>query len=169
LKKKGLSSSAYVVGFVLFLVVFGYLEFTYTRRVESTSMLPTLEEGDQVVLLNVPFSSLKLGDIIVYNPPCSQNGGSVIHRIVAFADGGVITKGDNNQYTDPAGAISAGPVTSNCYEGKVVFVIPYIERIASLPYGANYILAALILIAVVYAELRPRGGKGQPAEEGPSG
>jgi len=160
------TTAAYIVGFVLFLLLFAYLELTYTRRVDGTSMLPTFEEGDLVVIQSVPFSDLKVGDIIVYNPPCAITGESVIHRIIGFSGGGLVTKGDNNPYSDP-GPISNGPVTENCYVGKVVYVIPYIERIASLPYGTNYILAILIFIAVIYAELRGRS-RGGNNEEGNS-
>lgn len=144
------TTTVYVVGFVVFLIVFAYVELTYTRRVDGTSMLPTLEEGDLVIIQNVPFSDLHVGDIIVYNPPCSATGSSVIHRIVNFSSGGAVTRGDNNGYTDIAGGIATGPITANCYVGKVVLVVPYIERIASLPYGTNYIIAALILAAVIY-------------------
>jgi signal peptidase I len=154
------------MGFVIFLVVFAFLELNYTRRVDGTSMLPTLEEGDLVVIQNVPFADLHVGDIIVYNPPCSATGSSVIHRIVNFSGGGAITRGDNNPYTDIAGGIATGPITANCYVGKVVFVVPYIEKIASLPYGTNYILAALILAAVIYLWLgeskQPTGDAGRP-------
>jgi signal peptidase I len=144
------STSVYILGFVIFLLVFAYVELTYTRRVDGTSMLPTLEEGDLVVIQNIPFTDLHVGDIIVYDPPCSLTGSSVIHRIVNFSGDGVVTRGDNNPYTDIAGHIADGPVTANCFVGKVVFVVPYIERIASLPYGANYIIAALIFAAIIY-------------------
>ena len=160
------STSVYVLGFVIFLIVFAFLELTYTRRVDGTSMLPTLEEGDLVVIQNVPFSSLHVGDIIVYDPPCSATGSSVIHRIIGFSGNGAITKGDNNPYNDPTGRISTGPITADCYVGKVVFIVPYIERIASLPYGTNYIIAALIFAAVIYLWL----GESKPSsQEGKSG
>lgn len=162
-------TTVYVVAFVIFLVAFAYLELNYTRRVSGTSMLPTLEDGDLVVIQNVPFSSLHVGDIVVYNPPCSATGESVIHRIVEVTPSGVITQGDNNNYTDIGGGIATGPVTPACFVGKVVFVVPYIERIASLPDGLNYIIAALILIAVIYLWLgEPRSaqeeGQGQKPE-----
>lgn len=155
------TTSLYIVGFVVFLLVFAYLELTYTRRVDGTSMLPTLEAGDLVVIQGVSFTDLHVGDVIVYNPPCSATGSSVIHRIVSISGNGVVTRGDNNPSTDIAGHIAVGPITSNCYVGKVVFVIPYVERIASLPFGTNYILAALIFVAIIYFSL---GEKEKPAK-----
>jgi len=154
-------STLYLAAFVIFIVAFAYLELTYTRRVDGTSMLPTLEEGDLVVIQTVPFSDLHVGDIIVYNPPCSLSGESVIHRVVEVTGNGVITQGDNNNYTDVEGHIAGGPVTPDCYVGKVVFVVPYIERIAALPDGANYVIAALLLAAVIYLWF----GDSRPAQE----
>lgn len=164
------STTLYVVGFVLLLVAFAYLELTYTRRVESTSMLPTLQPGDLVVIQPVPFDSLKVGNIIVYSPPCSRTGASVIHRIIQVETGSqcsngqtcYLTKGDNNEYTDVAGGIANGPITQNCYVGKVVFVVPYIEQIATLPDDGNYVIAGLIFLAVIYMELAGRGKTPKP-------
>jgi signal peptidase len=145
---------------VILLVLFAYAVLTYTRRVSGTSMLPTFEEGDLVVVVNVPSSSIHVGDVIVYNPPCSAVGESVIHRVVSVtSDGGFITKGDNNGATDQEAGIAASPIYQNCLVGKVVFVIPYLERIASLPYGANYLIAALIIVIVLVSEFYPRGSR----------
>jgi len=124
----------------------------YARKVSGTSMYPTLEEGDMVVVVSVPYSSIKVGDIIVYDPPCSNTGNSVIHRVVDIGPGGLTTKGDNNPLTDPAEHIATGPVTSACVEGKVVFVVPYLEKLAFLPYGTNYIFAAAVILILVISE-----------------
>lgn len=147
----------YVVILVLLVSAFAFSVYSYTRRVTGTSMFPTLEDGDLVFLEQVPFNSISVGDIIVYNPPCAAESFSVIHRIVAISDGGFITKGDNNGVTDQAAGIATGPVTAACIEGEVVFVIPYVERLADLPYGVNYVIAALVVIFVLYSELKPRG------------
>lgn len=165
MKRPAVKTSIYIAGFVIFLLAFAYLELTYTRRVENTSMLPTLEPGDLVLIQSATMSNLKIGDIIVYDPPCSTTGVSVIHRVVQFQGGGVVTRGDNNGYTDIAGGLSDGPVTQECIEGKVVFVVPYVELLASLPDGANYILAALIFIGIIFYELSGRGSEDEKAEK----
>jgi len=146
---------AYVLVLGLLVGSFAYFTLVYARKVTGTSMYPTLEEGDMVVVQKVPFSSIKVGDIIVYDPPCSATGNSVIHRVVSIEQGGggFITKGDNNGATDQAANIAAGPITAACVEGKVVFVAPYLETLAFLPDGANYILAAAILILLILTEL----------------
>jgi len=160
---------AFLAAFVIFLAVFAFALVTYTRRVDGTSMLPTFVEGDLVVIDNVPASSIHVGDIIVYTAPCSAvfaDGlpAPVIHRIVAVdANGDFTTKGDNNPYTDQAAGIARSQITPDCIEGKVVFAVPYIERIASLPDGLNYVIAALIVILVLGYELL--GGKGKAGKE----
>lgn len=167
----GARTVAYLAAFVIFLVVFAFALVTYTRRVDGTSMLPTLVGGDLVVIGGVPASSIHLGDIIVYGAPCSAitvNGvpAPVIHRVVgtvALQSGtGFITKGDNNPDTDQDEGIARSPVTPDCIDGKVVFVVPYIERVASLPDGLNYIIAALIIVAVLAYEFW--GGRKEPEE-----
>ena len=141
---------------VILLVCFGYFVLTYTRRVSGTSMLPTLEDGDLVVLVPATPSSVHLGDIIVYGPPCSVSGFAIIHRAVTiFSNGSIITKGDNNFATDQKGGIAVSPVEPDCIIGKVVFVVPYLERIASLPYGVNYFIAILIIVVILFLELYP--------------
>ena len=73
--------------------------------------------------------------------------------MVAIDSGGLITKGDNNLATDQEANIAAGPITASCLEGQVVFVVPYLEKLAFLPYDANYILAAAILALLILSEL----------------
>ncbi len=167
MKAPGKGTSAYVIAFVIFLVVFAYLLLTTTQRVVGGSMTPTLLEGDLVLLQSVSISDVKYNDIVVYGSPCSANGESVIHRVVGGNSvNGFITKGDNNGYTDQASGIAVSPITQSCLHGKVVYVVPYIERLASLPYGTNYLLALLIVFAVLYSEFRNKGGdKGLPALE----
>ena len=106
-----------------------------------------------VIVSSVPYSSLKVGDIIVYDPPCSATGNSVIHRIVAITSSGLVTKGDNNFATDQEANIATGPVTASCVEGDVVLVVPYFEKLAFLPYDANYVIAAVIIAVLLLSEV----------------
>jgi signal peptidase I len=170
LKRSGSGTSIYLVGLAIFLIVFAYVLLTYTRRVDGTSMLPTLVEGDLVVVQGVPVTDIHLGDIIVYGYPCSTGGQSVIHRVVAVESGGFVTKGDNNAYTDQSSNIANSLITQDCIAGKVVFIVPYIEKLASLPYGTNYLLALLIIFAVLYSEFKSRSGdkKGEGGSAGQS-
>ncbi len=164
----------YIVGFVLFILLFALLLLSYSRRVEGHSMVPTFEDGDLVLISNVPATDIHVGDIIVYSPPCSAVGNSVIHRVIQVSSQGFVTKGDNNPYDDRTSGIinpnapNYGYVTPSCIEGKVVFVVPYVERLASLPYGLNYVLVALIFLLLLYTELQARNAKGRGQSGGSS-
>ena len=158
----GRNTSIYAVALVVFLVVFAFLLLTYTRRVDGRSMRPTFEEGDLVVIQPAGFSSVVVGDVIVYGPPCASNQLSVIHRVVDMRSGGFITRGDNsvtNQGTDQDLGIASSPIHEECLVGRVVFVIPYVELVASLPYGLNYAIALVIFLLIVAMELNARRGK----------
>ena len=167
----------YVAAFAL-LLLWAYFVQADTRRVDGTSMLPTLEGGDLVVIQNVPIGDVHAGDIIVYNNLCSTTGLSVVHRVIAITSAGLITKGDNNDRSDQAANIAFAPITQQCLEGKVVFVIPYVELLAyyvdvyGLPQWFNYLPSILILIIVFFSVLdwggeedktQPAGSAGEPA------
>ncbi len=144
----------YVIALAL-LLSWAYFVQADTRRVDGFSMLPTLEGGDLVVIQGVPVSDVHVGDIVVYNNLCSTGGESVVHRVVNITSNGLITKGDNNPRNDFVSNISVSPITQRCLEGKVVFVIPYVELLAyyvdanQLPQWLNYLPSILILIIVI--------------------
>ncbi|HEV2137338.1 MAG TPA: signal peptidase I [Nitrososphaerales archaeon] len=148
----------YLIALAL-LLSWAYFVQTDTRRVDGISMLPTLEGGDLVVIQGVPVSDVHVGDIIVYNNLCSTGGESVVHRVVNITGGGLITKGDNNARNDIVLNIAVSPINQQCLEGKVVFVIPYVELLAyyvdqnRLPQWLNYLPSILILIIVIISLL----------------
>jgi signal peptidase I len=148
----------YVAAFAL-LLFWAFFVQADTRRVDGYSMLPTLEGGDLVVIQNIPIDQIHIGDIIVYNGLCSSLGESVVHRVVNVTGAGLITKGDNNPGTDQTSGIAVSPITSQCLEGKVVYVIPYVELLAyfidsnGLPQWLNYIPSVIILMIVIFSIL----------------
>lgn len=86
------------------LLAFGIRTFVAEARwIPSDSMLPTLEEGDRLVVEKVSyrFGSPRRGDIIVFNPPAKLNfDGAYIKRVIGLpgdririANGEVIING----------------------------------------------------------------------------
>jgi signal peptidase I len=86
------------------LLAFGIRTFVAEARwIPSDSMLPTLEEGDRLVVekISYRFSSPRRGDIIVFYPPAKLNfDGAYIKRVIGLpgdririADGKVIVNG----------------------------------------------------------------------------
>lgn len=169
MKTTSKSTVIYVAAFIV-LIFWAYFVQTDTRRVDGTSMLPTLEGGDLVVIQHVPIRDIHMGDIIVYNNLCSTSGVSVVHRVVNITSAGLITKGDNNGYTDQVANIAFTPITQQCLEGKVVFVIPYVELLAyyvdiyGLPQWFNYLPSIVIILIVFFSLL---GSDGEKSEQEP--
>ena len=167
------STVIYVAAFVV-LLFWAYFVQADTRRVDGTSMLPTLEGGDLVVIQNMPIGDVHVGDIIVYNGLCSTSGLSVVHRVVQSTGSGLITKGDNNPASAQASDIAMAPITLQCLEGKVVFVIPYVELLAyyvdvyNLPQWFNYLPSILILMVVFFSILTSGDEEEGKGESSPS-
>ena len=131
--------------------------------VVSKSMVPTLQIGDLVITENVPFSSIHVGQVIVYQQPTSAGtcpnpeGLTIVHRVVAITSTGLITQGDDrrtNPYPDEP--TQWPPVPAECVKGVVGVAVPYLGLISMLvPYPWNYALVGLILVFVFVSELRP--------------
>jgi signal peptidase I len=125
--------------------------------VVSKSMVPTLQIGDLVITEKVPFSSIHVGQVIVYAKPDSFgqcNGETIVHRVVAITSQGLTTQGDDrltNPSPDPW-----SPIPAACVKGVVVLAIPYLGLVSmAIPYPWNYALVGLILVFAFLSELRP--------------
>jgi signal peptidase I len=126
--------------------------------VASGSMIPTLNISDFVIINhNIPFSNLKVGDIIVFNSPGSlipnEQHETIVHRIVHISTGiegrVITTKGDANDGSIP---YIDYPLREQNYVGKVVYVIPKLGLVTKMlsPPTNYYIIIGVIMITVVY-------------------
>ena len=97
--------------------------------VDGRSMLPTLQTGDLVLVIR-HYSSIKVGDVIVYRYTGFFYGyylkdALIIHRVVyIYRNNGVtcyVTKGDNNPVYDPGYPNVCGSIEFN---GTVVSGVP---------------------------------------------
>ena len=117
----------------------------------SGSMEPTIMT-DELIIVKASDTYAE-GDVVVY-----QTGRIlVVHRIVAMADGTVITRGDANN-TDDA------PIELSQIKGKVIAHIPHMGtavRIIKTPWAT----ALLIAGAVITVELPYRKKKEEDQEE----
>jgi len=72
--------------------------------VESDSMAPTLEADDGFIALPPAVTGPpERGDIVVYRAEHLEGGGLTTHRVIDRTDGGYVTKGDANPFSDQAG------------------------------------------------------------------
>jgi signal peptidase I len=127
----------------------------------TDSMKPTLEVGDLVIVEAVSYSSIHVGEVIVYQPPIPGGGCAsedIVHRVVNITSEGLITQGDN-RFTNPIPdepplGHSWPPVTPECVKGVVVVALPFLGRISeAFPPPLNYILVATIVVLIFMFEL----------------
>lgn len=139
---------------------FGLGTWTPFYVVVGRSMLPTLREGD-VVIIQKPnsLSEVKVGDIIVFKDPFSSRSTNlfeqervIVHRVIAVisdsqGNKAFLTKGDNMSMKDP------WVVSEKHFLGKVVFWIPKLGFVATLIRPPiNYLLITLIIIYIIVSE-----------------
>ena len=115
----------------------------------SGSMEPALSAGDLLIIAKQ--THYEIGDIVVY-----QDGRvAVTHRIVAFAEDEVITRGDANNTADR-------PIALTQIKGEVVLAIPllgYAVNLMKTPSGTLliFLLALFLLERSFHAEKRADG------------
>ena len=92
--------------------IFGY---TYSV-VPTNSMEPEINVGDSVIGHKVKYSSLEIGQDIIYHYVTDEYDIFVVHRIIRYDEGkGFKTQGINNQFEDE------GYVTEDNFIAKVVW------------------------------------------------
>ena len=163
------------------LVVGNVLGASPVYVVVSKSMVPTLQIGDLVITENVPFNSIHVGQVIIYQQPTGEGvcpnpiGLTIVHRVVNITNAGLITQGDDRKTNPiPDEPYDWPPIPPSCVKGVVVLAVPYVGLISMIiPYPWNYALVGLILIFVFLSELRPSGegkeGTAGTDAVGPSG
>ncbi len=126
--------------------------------VELTSMLPTLEDGDMLLLKGVNNkSAISIGEIIVfYNPRLTQPE-RIVHRIIniEIIEGKIhyITKGDNNRIADQKPVPPENVI--GIVAGKLpVFLAEYIKFIDNLVVKTSMVGILVILFIISGVNLK---------------
>ncbi|AFL65973.1 signal peptidase I [Desulfurococcus amylolyticus] len=113
--------------------------FSPLAVVKGYSMLPTLREGDIVIVQRTTPEAIRPGDVIIY----STGGKLIIHRVikVVIRDGEYyyVTKGDNNSLPDFMYFENNIGIPYNRVLGKVVSINGYIVKIPYLGYLALFL------------------------------
>ena len=163
---------------LIFAIFFGFwygsqavLNTSYPAlAVASTSMLPTLNVGDLIIIQGVPASQIKAsyitGDIVVFKSPYDPTR-LIVHRAVRTeqrSDGlYFITHGDNN----PTGAEEM--FNENDLVGRVVGRIPYAGNVPLFMHAVGdiyfYIVLMVILVVVFLALPSGSNKEDKTAEE----
>jgi len=119
--------------------------------VVGSSMSPTLEGGDLVIVQGAPPSNIHVDDIIVFDPP---QGVRTIHRVKkmqVLQDGTIQfkTKGDAVDQEDDW-------VSEQYVLGRVIYRIPYLGYVMLDPV---IIIIAVIIIAIIILIWPERKGR----------
>lgn len=140
--------------------------------VASTSMLPTLNVGDLIVVQGVEATEinpgLTTGDVVVFRS-LSNPDKLIVHRAVKVevTDGEyfITTHGDNN----PPGATDM-PFPERNLIGKVVGKFPFLGNFALFTYalGSGYFFIVIAIIVLIVILALPLGGEKKKIGEAPA-
>ena len=172
-KRSELTKTVFVIAIIVGVTLGGYGIFTVAMGtssplvvVESESMLPTLEVGHLLVLQARAPDQIHVGDIIVF--VASYHDKPIVHRIIEIqnvtGELHYITKGDNNELSDPMYRIYEDII------GVVVFAIPYVGYVTLFlhePYGLAIVLIifiAILLLPEVFMKEKNEKTKEEPEE-----
>ena len=157
----GMASWAIYIGIIVLAIVFTprilswALDTPYPMAaVTSSSMWPTLKEGDIVLLKGVDKpEDLEVGNIIGFE---LDDGGFAIHRIVRIEGERITTKGDANREEDPVISFD-----------RVIGYVPKLGgRLAKIPYLGNL---SILLGPLFGSKTSDIGTLAQPVFDGGAG
>jgi signal peptidase I len=122
--------------------------------VRGSSMLPTFETGDLIVLRAVP--PYGIGDVVAYHVPAGEIGAGelVLHRIVAVEGERFVLQGDNNSAVDPW-TPAAGDIA-----GRVWLALPGVGR--AVAWLHQPITAAALAASIVVGLVLAGGARREP-------
>ena len=100
-----------------------------TAVVPTPSMAPTIDQRDVIFVdTRIEFDDILLDDIVVFYAPV----GMVVHRVIGFDDGDLITQGDNNPNPDVL------HITESMYVGSVIYIFKGGLYLAVLIIGCGF-------------------------------
>ena len=156
-RKNPIARVAILVGLVFLITYGGMAVARIVMKTESpimvvpsTSMVPTLNVGDIVIVKGVDPNTITLGTIIIFRSPSGSI--DIIHRVIGIVKVGNTlyfqTKGDHNASPDPW---SPG-VPENNVNGVLVSKIPYIGYVTLALQGplGVVLIAFLIFLMLVF-------------------
>lgn len=117
-------------------LVFGHLlgQPALLAFVETGSMEPTLNAGDGFVAIPAAVAGdVETGDVVVFQSESVHGGELTTHRVVSVRDGGYVTRGDANPFTDQSRG--EPPVTDGQIKAVALQVNGEVVRIPNLGTG----------------------------------
>lgn len=147
-----------IIIFIVYQLIVIFTPFYFI--VQSNAMSPAINRGDIIFVSGVSFENLKVGDVVLSNPP--RGGAMLAHRVVSinYDNGTYATKGDaNTGQTAYEKSISS----DNLY-GIVIGTIPVIGYLDLFYVG--WIIRILIIYLVVSLIIREQKPNSAASENG---
>jgi len=110
--------------------------------VTGSSMEPKISAGDAIFTKQVPFHTIKIGDVILFY----RDGDLVTHEVTDRTAEVLITRGTSNETTD-------FPVSPAEYKAKVLCAIPLLGslwRISASP--VSFVIFALLVAGIIFGK-----------------
>jgi len=157
-RKNPIARVVILVGLVFLVTYGGMAVATIVMKTESpimvvpsTSMVPTLNVGDIVIVKGVDPKTITVGTIIIFRSP--DGSIDIIHRVIGIVNEGNVlyfqTKGDHNATPDPW---SPGVPEYNV-KGVLLAKIPYVGYVTlSLQGPLGIILIAFLIFLMIVFE-----------------
>ena len=126
--------------------IFGYHVF----RVQTDSMMPTLNVGDVIIVKSTPAEEIEVGDIITYRVISgSLEGQTITHRVVQepeLREGMYYfrTKGDRE------GAVEDEEVPYDRVEGKYLRTVPVFDKVYTFFLSPAGLITFIAVIMVLF-------------------
>ncbi len=114
--------------------------------IDTTSMEPTLNKNDVIIIKKCKEENLKKGDIITYK----INGEIITHRIIEIVQEEItgtnqyITKGDNNNVEDE------DYILFSEIEGKMIIKIPGLGNVVNILKNGIVIILVILIFLIIY-------------------
>lgn len=123
--------------------LFGYKVYV----VLSGSMTPNINKGDLVIVKDVSFNELSVGDVITFESKKTDN--YVTHRIseINSKEEKIITKGDANNIED------SSPVYKNNIQGKMIMKINGIGEYVIFIQENILIIVPIVVIFIILVSI----------------
>jgi len=154
--QKGTGKAVRLTGYVLIMVAMSCALLLIAQKmfnpfhvVKGNSMSPRIQSGDAVIVKDVNEDKIKVGQVVVFPDP-ETNEQYIVHRVTAIENAGKVTllttKGDNNPVADPI------KIASGLVAGSVAARLPHLGEFLSVVtsprgyFGLIAIPAALALL-----------------------
>lgn len=120
----------------LYILVSAHAPVLLTISADTGSMEPNIHGGDiSFIDPTVTIDDIDESDVVVYESDEIRPGDFIGHRVIVNSStDGLVTKGDNERFTDQHPSVGEPQVTDDNLEGRVWYTVETSRLLNLLPY-----------------------------------